>query len=371
MGVKNDYRISTIAVLCKDCNQDVGLYPARHKCNDTTKRLQLPTLCSSTLKSSNSHWSQQQHEEEDDDNLPDLIASTPGSITRQPSDSSMESGKWNAFMNYRSNNSDVKSMDFKQNHDKEEESIYFDNYATHLLKSSNSLNESNNTATTNNGKQLWGRVKENEKWKELITEKKNINKPNNKLWGKIIRATVLKEEDADDNPESDNDDWEGETHVSRILREYYENKRKINNVPFPSWLIDDRTPISTLALIPAKEQLGQEEVVLHKRQQSVRRLWQSSEEETLTSRQKEIQALRQIAQGCNSYYKNSTVSRSQSERVHHTHISTSQSSAYHHSLYNQDNKVLNNTSTTPRRTYTTSRPYNSSNLSSFKLKHIK
>lgn len=27
-----DYRVSRIAVLCKDCNSDVGLYPARHKC---------------------------------------------------------------------------------------------------------------------------------------------------------------------------------------------------------------------------------------------------------------------------------------------------------------------------------------------------
>jgi hypothetical protein len=27
-----DYRVSRIVVLCKDCGQDVGLYPARHKC---------------------------------------------------------------------------------------------------------------------------------------------------------------------------------------------------------------------------------------------------------------------------------------------------------------------------------------------------
>jgi hypothetical protein len=27
-----DYRVSRVVILCKDCGQDVGLYPARHKC---------------------------------------------------------------------------------------------------------------------------------------------------------------------------------------------------------------------------------------------------------------------------------------------------------------------------------------------------
>ena len=27
-----DYRVSRVVVHCKDCGQDVGLYPARHKC---------------------------------------------------------------------------------------------------------------------------------------------------------------------------------------------------------------------------------------------------------------------------------------------------------------------------------------------------
>src|SRR6185369_2524985 len=53
----NDYRISRVVVLCKDCGQDVGLYPARHKCG-------LPT--SSTppvpkLPSQYSSPSRQQH----------------------------------------------------------------------------------------------------------------------------------------------------------------------------------------------------------------------------------------------------------------------------------------------------------------------
>lgn len=38
--------------------------------------------------------------------------------------------------------------------------------------------------------------------------------------------------------ESDESDWEGESHVSRILREYYQKK----NQPLPEWLFDERTP---------------------------------------------------------------------------------------------------------------------------------
>lgn len=28
-----DYRVSTIVILCKDCGNDVGMYPGRHKCS--------------------------------------------------------------------------------------------------------------------------------------------------------------------------------------------------------------------------------------------------------------------------------------------------------------------------------------------------
>lgn len=38
-----DYRVSRLIVLCKDCGDDVGLYPARHKCR-APERPPLPTL---------------------------------------------------------------------------------------------------------------------------------------------------------------------------------------------------------------------------------------------------------------------------------------------------------------------------------------
>jgi hypothetical protein len=160
MGHRNDYRVSTLIVLCKDCGQDVGLYPARHQCT-SNKRPQLPTLCSSTTSSFTS-WNQ---EEESNTAVPELVATTTPTVTRQASDSSMESGKWSFFR------SDVKKQ---QPSKPKEESVYFDTYASNL-KNSTSLTDINDSTTSSNGKRLWGKMKENEKWKELIAEKsKNL-----------------------------------------------------------------------------------------------------------------------------------------------------------------------------------------------------
>lgn len=156
MGTRNDYRVSKIIVLCKDCGNDVGLYPARHKCSNTAKPF-LPILCSTTK--TDSHWS-----EED---VPDLISSsssfnvtTPTSVKRQASDSSIESGKWSFFGS--SKNSPVNTKKQQEN------TSYFDSYASNL-KTSSSLND---ISEASSGKRLWGKMKENEKWKELIADSK-------------------------------------------------------------------------------------------------------------------------------------------------------------------------------------------------------
>jgi hypothetical protein len=167
MGLRNDYRVSTIVVLCKDCDEDVGLYPARHKCNSNNRLPQLPKLCSSTT-SSFERWNSQQ----DDQDVPDLIDSnsTSTTVTRQASDSSMESGKWSLFKS--NSTSDVRKHyngEQERPNEDEDESIYFDNYASNL-KNSSSLTDFRDT-TSPNGKILWGRMKENEKWKGLIAEK--------------------------------------------------------------------------------------------------------------------------------------------------------------------------------------------------------
>ncbi|GAA5816779.1 hypothetical protein MFLAVUS_010312 [Mucor flavus] len=252
MGLRNDYRVSKIIVLCKDCGQDVGLYPARHECSNV-KRPHLPTLCSTT----DTQW----------EDVPDLIKSGPTSatVTRQASDSSIESGKWNFFRS-----STVKN---------DESSYYVSN-----LKNSSSCNDIKDITT---GKKLWGKVKENEKWKELVSEKKeDSTKQSGKLWSRIMQATMSNSlEEA--GPESDDEDWEGETHVSRILREYYESKNK----PLPAWLFEQETSAHT----PSTQI----------KRTSGRRLWHQDNNTPPTSaREREIEALR-----------NPTISRTRSERT--------------------------------------------------------
>ncbi|CAO3633734.1 unnamed protein product [Mucor hiemalis] len=257
MGSRNDYRVSKIIVLCKDCGDDVGLYPGRHKCS-SDQRPYLPTLCSST---SDHHWS-----EED---VPELIASTPAStsVKRQASDSSIESGKW-SFFRTNSSSPPVKIAE-------ETNSSYFDSYATHL-KTSSSFNDIQEASATS-GKRLWGKMKENEKWKELIADKKKESqRTSGKLWERIIHATISNSVDYHESgAESDDEDWEGETHVSRILREYHQSK----NAPLPSWLYDDRTPITTIASMPV-------EAIQRSKTTRTRRLWQQESEESARERER-------------------------------------------------------------------------------------
>ncbi|CAB4400899.1 hypothetical protein RhiirA1_215003 [Rhizophagus irregularis] len=115
-----DYRISRIVVLCKDCGQDVGLYPARHKCG-------IPTS----------------------EGLPAISK-----------DSSSKNSKSNLY---------------------------------------------NNPMEGYN------------------------------LWNKFVNsATAIYNVDDDSDNESEKGDWDGETHISRILREYYESK----GADLPDWLYD-------------------------------------------------------------------------------------------------------------------------------------
>ncbi|RIA95023.1 hypothetical protein C1645_758619 [Glomus cerebriforme] len=127
-----DYRISRIVVLCKDCDQDVGLYPARHKCGISTSGGSKESLSSNNLTS-----------------------------------------------NSNSNSNSRISSDLKNN------------------------------SESNNGYNLWNK---------FMTS----------------ATTVMYNFDDDSDNESEKDDWDGETHISRILREYYENKGS----DLPNWLYD-------------------------------------------------------------------------------------------------------------------------------------
>lgn len=114
--------------------------------------------------------------------------------------------------------------------------------------------------------------------------------------------------------ESDESDWEGETHVSRILREYHEKKNKT----LPNWLFDDRTPRSK-RFQQSYDQLQPNNNAMHHQPSSStdhlsrtatsrRRLWDTSNE--ISSRERERNELRQQAQYEKSNYQ-------QEQRHHH------------------------------------------------------
>ncbi|CAI2167828.1 11176_t:CDS:2 [Funneliformis geosporum] len=148
-----DYRVSRILILCKDCDQDVGLYPARHKCG---------------IPSSEAP----------------LLSSIP-----------------NKYL------------------------------STGYPNPSKSNTQSNNNRQSDG---LWNKLRTVRTWNDPNTEDEMDNPQGTKLWKTLLNAATSYNDDGDSDNESEKDEWEGETHISRILREYYEDKDEY----LPEWLHD-------------------------------------------------------------------------------------------------------------------------------------
>lgn len=281
MGVQAvDYRVSTLVVLCKDCSQDVGLYPARHKCLPVD-RPAMPSLPTKYQKSSQQHPSSL---ELNSRTMSSASTSSNTSSSPSPSFSSVDqpSSKWSS----RLGKSSVTTPDDQR---EGEESIYFNNFASNLPEDQPS------------GKKLWGKIKQNDKWKQL-SEKNDKPKQSGKLWGKLMQATQTMADKIpsrdDRGAESDEDDWEGETHVSRILREYYEKKQ----MRLPEWLFDDDTRMTSRKQSSRRAEQRHDDYVppvddnnTPIRTPSRRRLWEQNPEDSkkMSSRERERQELRQ------------------------------------------------------------------------------
>ncbi|KAI8146335.1 hypothetical protein BJV82DRAFT_601409 [Fennellomyces sp. T-0311] len=96
----------------------------------------------------------------------------------------------------------------------------------------------------------------------------------------------------DRGPESDESDWEGESHVSRILREYYEKKHE----PLPRWLYDERAPKPKPvrsyeqddSMLPPLDSRPPPRPTARKQ-----KLWEASPEPQMSQREREREELRQ------------------------------------------------------------------------------
>ncbi|KAI8891020.1 hypothetical protein K501DRAFT_265525 [Backusella circina FSU 941] len=237
-----DNTLHSIKVLCKDCGKDAG-WTGEHHCSNQQK-LQLPTLCSST--------SSQHNDSSDEDQPPEPFYVTKRLSKREP-EKSMENGIWTFFKS---------SYDkpVKQNID-DEPSIYYDTYTAQLH-------------TANINPRRVSKVRENDKWKDLASEKKEEKK--GKLWDKLFQSSETISNLDNCEGDSDQEDWEGETHISRILREYYQNKHQ----SLPKWLLSDKSSVSGLA----------PEAPFQKPQPRSRKLWEVDAK--ISPRERERLALR-------------------------------------------------------------------------------
>ncbi|KAL1919231.1 uncharacterized protein VTP21DRAFT_1923 [Calcarisporiella thermophila] len=157
-----DYRVSTVVVLCKDCGQDVGLYPARHKCASVER----PPL-------------------------PPLPTTLPAGLD---------------------------ATEKKQG--------------------------------ASEGTSLWSKWVPTG-WGDLGQAQNKSEQKQGTFWDKLMAATeYVMPQAKNDWPESDDSDWEGETHISRILREHHEKKSDT----LPRWLQDGRQPSRTKAREEAAEE---------------------------------------------------------------------------------------------------------------------
>ncbi|KAG2176843.1 hypothetical protein INT44_007507 [Umbelopsis vinacea] len=269
-----DYRVSKIVVLCKDCGQDVGMYPARHKCDEVVRPPLPPLPTSSQLNGMQSRSP--------------IRDRSPGRMDRpvSPPPSPMPSKK------PESN----RKPKFGRNLTAEEEEpadrqIYFNDIAESTSGSS----------TPSSGKKLWGNLKQNDKWKQVAYGE---NKPSNgaRLWDKLISATQTMAEKIpnrdDKGPESDESDWEGETHVSRVLREYHEKK----GGSLPSWLRDAKTPVASKSSSQRERYSNEDNNRLSENTRQRQRLWEVEDDPAeITPRERERQRLREQAENRDSY----------------------------------------------------------------------
>ncbi|KAI9315709.1 hypothetical protein BX666DRAFT_1958390 [Dichotomocladium elegans] len=296
-----DYRISKVVVCCKDCGQDVGLYPARHKCQDVIRPPlpPLPTAFGDDLRVPKKLGSPSDNDNRSRSTSATSTSSSSFTNSNNLSDTSSVTStgsKWALFGRSNPATSAPTSSNNQSTGDENEESIYFNNFAAHLP-------EGDPSSTGVGGKKLWGKVRQNDKWKQL-SEKYEKPKQSTKLWGKLVQATQNMAEKMpardDHGPDSDESDWEGESHVSRILREYYQRKHE----PLPHWLFDEHTPAQakTPAMSRHNPDPQQDDLDPAEHSRSLRgrkqRLWESSEPK-MTQREREREELRQQRQAHN------------------------------------------------------------------------
>ncbi|KAF9427290.1 hypothetical protein BGZ94_005173 [Podila epigama] len=219
-----DYRVSTIVVLCKDCGNDVGAYPGRHKCSpaDRPPMPAMPSIPSKYQQSPSSFPTSSyssSHGANGRMRPPDLNAqqansygsngSYGGSNSRTPTSSSFQDRMANGGRTPTASSFQerMKERDReKQQREREEREA-----AARALREDPRVNASSATSTSTTSATSTTAGTGQTLWNRLLAAKE------------VINATITGEEKW---PDSDDSDYEGETHVARILRERLDKKEE-------------------------------------------------------------------------------------------------------------------------------------------------
>ncbi|KAF9132622.1 hypothetical protein BGW39_011718 [Mortierella sp. 14UC] len=221
-----DYRVSTVAILCRDCGNDVGLYPGKHKCPPPPAMPAMPSIpaqyqqssSSSSYSSRGMNGASSGGRRPPDLNSSSLhsgggggsgnsYGSSSSSTSKTPTSSSFQermAGSNSRTPTATSFQERMKERDReKQFREREEREA-----AARSVRDdprdpgSNTATPTSAQASSTAGSTLWNRLK---------------------AAKEVINATITGEEKW---PESDDSDYEGETHVSRILREHADKREE-------------------------------------------------------------------------------------------------------------------------------------------------
>ncbi|KAG0325144.1 hypothetical protein BG000_001912 [Podila horticola] len=204
-----DYRVSTIVILCKDCGNDVGMYPGRHKCSPAD-RPPMPAMPSIPLQYQQSQPQSYQSSSTSRTNghrPPDLNSQLANSSSSYSSSSYGSSRTpTNASFQDRANGNRTPTASSFQERMKERdrEKQQREREEREAARRGEDASPSSTTPTpaAATGTTLWNRLR---------------------AAKEVINATITGEEKW---PDSDDSDFEGESHVSRVLRERLDKKEE-------------------------------------------------------------------------------------------------------------------------------------------------
>ncbi|KAF9437558.1 hypothetical protein BGZ76_000266 [Entomortierella beljakovae] len=206
-----DYRISTIVVLCKDCGNDVGAYPGLHKCPPPPSMPAMPSIPSKYQQSSSSYSSSRPNgrrpsDLDSDSKYSGSSSNSYGGGSRTPTSSSYQDRIGNGSSSRTPTATSFQERMRERDREKQQRERGEREAAARSVREDPRIETPTPTTTTTassgSGTTIWSRLR---------------------AAKDIVNATITGEERW---PDSDDSDFEGESHVCRLLREHADKKEE-------------------------------------------------------------------------------------------------------------------------------------------------